>query len=269
MEHLEALRRVIIVSLISMIPGAVAGWFVRQQILDVMVRPVRDMGYDLVYIGTTEAFTAQLKIALLAGLIIALPVILYQLWRFIVPALYENERRYIMILVPASLLMFAAGIAFAYFTIFTYAIQFLLSFGGEGLTPMLSLSKYISFVIWFLLPFGIIFQLPLVVVILARLGVVTPRFLAGKRKWAFLIAFVVSAIATPTTDILSQSVMAFAIYFLYEISIWLSYIVRPKKQEGKGEITASSDNEAVTAKTTDDTENIEDDGNSRSDEGNN
>ncbi len=232
LEHLDALRRVLIISLISILPGAVAGWYIREEILRVLVRPVKTMGYDLVFIGATEAFTAQLKIAVIAGLLIALPVIMYQVWKFVLPALHVHERRYIITFVPVSVLLFAGGILFAYYTVFNYAVRFLLSFGGDGLTPMLSLSKYLSFSIWFLLPFGVIFELPLVVVALARLGLVTPRFLATKRKWAFLAVFVIAAVVTPTTDMLTQAVMALAMYLLYEVSIWLSYLVRPKTGVG-------------------------------------
>ncbi len=229
LEHLDALRRVLIISLISIIPGTAVGWFIREDILRVLVKPVKKMGHELVFIGATEAFTAELKMALIAGFLIALPVISYQVWMFVLPALHAHERRYIATFVPASVILFAGGVLFAYYTVFNYAVQFLLSFGGEGLTPMLSLSKYLSFSIWFLLPFGVIFELPLAVVILARLGIVTPRFLATKRKWAFLAVFIIAAIVTPTTDMLTQAVMAVAMYLLYEISIWLSYLVRPKK----------------------------------------
>jgi len=241
LEHLDALRRVLIVSLISVIPGSILGWTVREQILDILVAPVKELNYDLVFIGATEALTAHLKIAVVAGLVFASPIIAFQFWRFVLPALHANEKRYIVMFVPASVLLFAGGMVFAYYSVYTYAIRFLLSFGGEGLSPMLSLSKYLSFSIWFLLPFGVIFELPLVVLVLARLGFVTPRFLGAKRKWAFLAAFVISAVVTPTTDMLTQGIMAGAMYLLYEISIWLAYLVRPRR---KIAATADSGTEA-------------------------
>jgi len=231
LEHLEALRSVLIKSIIAVIPGTIMGWFIRKEILAILIKPVKSMGYQLVYIGATEAFVAEMKIAFFAGLAIASPVIAYQLWKFLLPALHAHEKKYLLIFVPSSLALFAGGIVFAYYSVFTYGIQFLLSFGGEGLSPMLSLGKYLSFAIWFLLPFGLMFEMPLVILILARLGIIKPQFLAGKRKWAFVIAFVIAAIATPTTDMITQLVMALAIYILYEISLWLAYFVRPRKVE--------------------------------------
>jgi len=237
LEHLDELRRVIIISLLSVIPGAVLGWYVRDYVLAALIVPVKRMDYNLVFISATEALTTEIKIAVVAGLIFASPVISYQVWKFILPALHTHEKRYIMILVPVSLLLFAGGIAFAYYSVFIYAVQFLLSFGGEGLTPMLSLSKYLSFAIWFLLPFGLMFELPLLIVALARLGIVTPRFLAAKRKWAVLAVFLIAAIVTPTTDMFTQGVMGLAMYLLYEISIWLAYLVRPRRKRQAEEVS--------------------------------
>lgn len=230
-DHLDALRRVLVVSLISVIPGAVLGWMYREDVLRVLIKPVRAMNYELVFITPTEAMVAYFKLAFFAGIIVASPVMAFQFWRFILPALHANEKRNILILMPASLLLFIGGIAFAYFSVYNIAVQFLLSFGGEGLSPMLSLSKYISFAIWFLLPFGFIFEMPLVILALAKFGVVTPKFLASKRKWAFLGVFVLAAVITPTTDVIAQGAMGIAVYLLYEISILLAYFVRPRNKK--------------------------------------
>lgn len=231
LEHLEALRRVLIVSIISVVPGSIVGWLVRDEILRVLVKPVASLHYKLVYITPTEALTTELKIAFFAGIILALPVIAYQIWKFVLPALHANEKRFIVIFVPLSVILFIGGIVFGYYTVFLYGVQFLLSFGGEGLTPMLSLGKYLSFAIWFLLPFGVMFELPLVILLLVRIGIMSPKYLASKRKWVLLASFVVAAVATPTTDMFTQSVMAAAIYLLYEVSIWVSYFVRPKQRD--------------------------------------
>lgn len=230
MDHLNALRRILIVSVISIIPGAVIGWMIREHILNILTKPVRALNYKLVYIAATEALTAEMKIAFFAGIVIASPVIAYQFWRFILPALHTPERRYIMIFVPLSVVLFLGGITFGYYSVFNLAIQFLLSFGGEGLTPMLSLSKYLSFAFWFLIPFGLMFEMPLIVTVLARLEVVTPAFLASKRKMALLLSFIIAGVVTPTTDIITQGIMGGAIILLYEISIWLAYLVRPKNK---------------------------------------
>ncbi len=231
LAHLDALRRMLVISFISIIPGSVVGWFVREDILHILVRPVNKMGYELVYIGTTEAFTAELKIAIIAGTVFASPIIAYQFWRFLLPALHAHERRYLLIFVPVSLILFSIGVSFAYFVVFTYAIKFFLSFSGEGLLrPMLTLSKYLSFTVWLLVPFGLIFELPLLVVLLARMGLISGEFLAKYRKWAFLGVFIFAAIITPTVDMFTQAAMGFAMYLLYEISIWLAYLIRRKKK---------------------------------------
>lgn len=240
LDHLNALRRAIIVSILALIPGTAIGWYVREPIMQILIAPVRSMHYQLVFIGATEAFMAQLQIAILAGVAIAMPVIAYQFWKFILPALHSHERKYIVTFVPISLVLFAVGIIFGYYTVFTVGVQFLLSFGGEGLTPMLSLGKYLSFAFWFLLPFGVMFEMPLVILALVRLGIISSKFLGAQRKWVFIGAFVIAAVVTPTTDMLSQSVMAAAMYLLYEVSIWLSYLVRPSEKALKRKLEAEA-----------------------------
>lgn len=229
-EHLEALRRALIVSLVSLIPGGILGWYIRKDILGMLTAPITRMHYKLVYITATEAFTTELKIAICAGIAIASPVIAYQLWKFVLPALHAHEKRYILIFVPVSVVLFIGGVIFGYYTVFRYGVEFLLGFGGENLIPMLSLGKYLSFSLWFLLPFGLIFELPLIILMLVRLGILSPQSLRAKRKWVLLAAFVTSAVLTPTTDMLSQTIMGLAVYMLYEISIWISYLIRPRKQ---------------------------------------
>ena len=231
-EHLDAFRRALIISLVSLIPGAIVGWLIREDILRVLMRPVTRMNYKLVYITATEAFTTELKIAVFAGIIIASPIIAYQIWKFFLPALHANEKRYISIFVPLSVVLFLGGVVFGYFAVFLYGVQFLLSFGGQELSPMLSLGSYLSFSLWFLLPFGLMFELPLVILLLVGLGIVTPQYLSSKRKWVLVASFVVAAVATPTTDMFTQGVMAAAIYMLFEISLWVSYLIRLKKRTG-------------------------------------
>lgn len=228
LEHLEELRRVLIISFVSMVPASFVGWYFREWLMAILVEPVKALNQKLVYLGPAEAFMVEVKIAVIAGFILASPIIFWQVWGFILPALKTHEKRYLLIVVPLSILLFAAGVTFGYSTVFRYGIEFFLSFATEGLTPMLSLSQYISFTFWFLLPFGLMFELPLLMFFLAKLGFVNYRFLAKNRKFALLIIFIISAIATPTTDMLSMSAMAVPMYILYEISIWIVRIVRPK-----------------------------------------
>lgn len=230
MEHLSALRQMIILSIISIIPGAIIGWIIREKILAVLIKPVVEMDKKLVYLGATEAFTTELVISAFAGVILAMPFIAYQFWKFILPALHAHEKRYLMTFVPFSIILFIAGIVFGYYTVFSYGIKFLLGFGMPGIEPTLSLAKYVSFCFWFLIPFGIMFEMPLVLILLVRMGLVERNTLKELRKWVFVGAFVISAILTPTTDMFSQTVMAGAIYVLYEASIWISYITGAKRK---------------------------------------
>ncbi len=228
LEHLEDLRRVLLVSIISLIPATVVGWFYKEPLLAILMAPVNALDQKLVYIAMTEAFMAQLKISFIAGFILASPIIFWQVWSFVLPALQTHEKRYLLILVPLSILLFAGGVIFAYSTVFKYGIKFFLGFATDGLTPMLSLSKYLTFIFWFLLPFGLMFELPLVMYFLAKIGLVNYRFLAQNRKFALLIIFVIAAVATPTTDLISQAAMAVPMYILYELSIWIVRFVKPR-----------------------------------------
>lgn len=239
LEHLEELRRVLIISFVSLVPTSFVGWYYREWLLAILVEPVKSLNQKLVYLGMAEAFMAEVKIAIIAGFVLASPIIFWQVWGFILPALRNHEKRYLMLVVPLSIILFATGVFFGYSTVFKYGIAFFLGFATEGLTPMLSLSQYISFTFWFLLPFGLMFELPLVMFFLAKLGMVNHRFLAKNRKFALLIIFAVAAVATPTTDMISMTVMAVPMYILYEISIWIVRLVRPRA--GYEEVEATAD----------------------------
>ncbi|MFZ5640204.1 MAG: twin-arginine translocase subunit TatC [Bacillota bacterium] len=228
LDHLEELRKVLLISIGSLIPASAVGWFFRERLLAILVEPVKALDQKLIYLAMTEAFMAELKIAIIAGFIIASPVIFWQVWGFILPALRTHEKRYLMLVVPLSIILFAGGVIFGYSTVFKYGIKFFLGFATEGLTPMLSLSRYLSFTFWFLLPFGLMFELPLLIFFMAKLGIVSYPFLARNRKFALLMVFVISAVATPTTDLISLSAMAIPMYILYEISIWIVRFVKPR-----------------------------------------
>ncbi len=248
LKHLEELRRVLIVSFISIIPTSAVGWYFRLQILKLLTKPVDKMHYKLVYIGPTEAFVANIQLAIMAGVILASPIIIWQIWSFVAPALKQKEKKSALVVIPVSMLLFVGGVVFGYFTVFNFGIEFLLGFGGESLAPMLSLSKYLSFAFWFLLPFGLIFEMPLVILFLTRIGIVTPEFLAKNRRYAILLIFIISAVVTPTTDMLSQFAMGGPMYILYEISIWLSRFMKVKRnqQEAEEEEEDEEDEEDIT-----------------------
>lgn len=228
LEHLEALRKVLIISIVSLIPASFAGWYLREQVMAILVEPVKAAHQKLVYLGPTEAFMVEMKIAVIAGFVLASPIIFWQVWGFILPALKTHEKRYLILVVPLSILLFAVGVFFGYSTVFKYGIEFLLGFATDELTPMLSLSQYISFTFWFLFPFGLMFELPLGMFFMAKIGIINHSFLSKNRKFALLIIFIIAAVVTPTTDMLSMTIMAIPMYILYEISILIIRLVQPR-----------------------------------------
>lgn len=221
-QHLEDLRQVLIKSVIALSITSVAGWWFRTDLLGVLARPITDKGYKLVYLTPLEPFYTQLKLAIMSGFVIALPFVLWQIWSFVVPALQPQERKYIKIVVPLSVFLFLLGTTFAYFSVFRLGINFFMEIGQGTAVPTLSMGSYLSFVVSFLIPFGLVFELPLVMVFLAKTGIVEPGLFARKRKYALLLIFVAAGILTPGPDILSQLFMGVPLYLLYEISILLA-----------------------------------------------
>lgn len=217
-QHLEELRRRFIICLLWVLVGSVVSWFYREEILSILKRP---LGSPLVFLAPQEAFITMLKLAIFGGILLSLPVTLYQVWGFVSSALTQIEKKNLLLYGPLSLLSFIVGALFCYLVILPIGLKFLLSFGGASLTPMLSIDRYISFVIVLLLAFGVVFELPLASLFLTRLGLICPDSLRRRRKQAILMVFIISAILTPP-DVLTQLFMAGPLLVLYEISIWLS-----------------------------------------------
>ncbi|AOQ24005.1 twin-arginine translocase subunit TatC [Neomoorella thermoacetica] len=231
-EHLEALRRVLLVSIIALVIATIAVYFgFREQLLALILRPMKDLGIKPVFITPWEAFFTTIKICFVAAIFLALPVILWEVWSFVLPALHSHERRLVYMLMPASIILFVGGVVFGYLVVFPAAVRFLLVTASEGFMPFITISRYFGFLSMFVLPFGAVFQLPLIIMLLTHLGLVTPRFLAKNRKYAVLIIFIVAAVVTPTPDMVSQTLMALPMVVLYEASIWISYLVRRKREE--------------------------------------
>lgn len=222
LQHLEDLRKVLIKSIIATCITSIAGWIFRNDLLKILARPVTDKGFKLVYLTPLEPFYTELKLAAVAGFIIALPFILWQIWGFVLPALKPAEIKYLRIIVVVSLFQFVLGTVFAYFTVFKMGISFFIDFGQGVAMPTLSMGQYLSFAVSFLIPFGLIFELPLVIIFLAKIGAVSPQFFSKKRKYAILIIVIAAAVLTPGPDIMSQMLMAIPVYLLYELSILLA-----------------------------------------------
>lgn len=180
----------------------------------------RPLNAPLVFLSPAEAFWADLKISLFAGFICSVPAILYEIWQFITPGLLPSERRYFLPFLFFGTLFFFLGMAFCYFIALPFALDFLIDYGRQaGMVPQISVSMYIDFNLKFLLGFGLIFELPLVMVLFSKLGFLTPDLLSRNRKYAFLGAFLIAAILTPTPDMFNQILMALPLIFLYEVGI--------------------------------------------------
>lgn len=229
-DHLEELRKRFIICIVTVLACSIFSYFYSDKILAILKRP---FPHSLVFISPQEPFVITLKIALFGGIIIALPMIIYQAWQFVSSALREKEKRYLLFYGPFSLLLFLSGASFAYFVAIPVGLRFFLSFGGSSLEPMISISKYLSFITVMILTFGIVFELPLVLMFLARIGVVSPQFLAKNRKVAIIAIFVLAAILTPSIDAFTQILLAGALLILYELSIWLTRMAAVQRDEGK------------------------------------
>ncbi|MGI6224872.1 MAG: twin-arginine translocase subunit TatC [Peptococcales bacterium] len=232
-EHLEDLRKVLIRTFIAVFLGTAVSYGVfLDRAMSIVVGPLNRLNQELVFLTVTEGFFTHLKVAFFAGIILASPVIIWQILSFVLPALYSHEKRVFFPLFFLGILLFISGIAFAYLFVLELGLKFLLINFSGGLTPMISVSKYVSFVITFLLPFGIVFEIPLVAYFLTRMGIVTPQYLRQKRRYVIFIIFVLAAILTPP-DIISQILLAFPMLVLYEISIIISALLYRKKQKEK------------------------------------
>jgi len=219
LEHLGELRTRIVRSLIALLVGLGIALPFSQRIMDYLARPVQESGHTLVFLALTEAFWVQMKVAVIVGLFIAAPAILWQVWAFVAPGLYEHEKKYAAPFVIIGSLLFIGGGAFSLKVVTPFATQFLLSYARPGLQPMISIGSYIDFLLKFTLAFGAVFELPLVITILARVGVVTSKQLAKNRKYAILGAFIAAAVLTPTPDAFNQTLMAGPLIILYEVGI--------------------------------------------------
>lgn len=234
MEHLKALRKVLIIAAYAIGIGSVIGWIVSDWGFAFLALPVILLGKTM-FVTTTpmEPVLVKLKVSIIIGVVLALPVLMWQIWGFILPALKQNERKYLYLIVPSSIILFIGGAAFCFYLVVPVGIKYLL-FAGSGAvpsTPLVTKTSYLSFILTFLLTFGLVFQMPIVLLVLIRLGVLSPRTLAKKRRWALFIIIILAAILAPTPDLFTQALMAVPMYLLFEISIWLGYLVARKREK--------------------------------------
>ena len=187
-------------------------------------------GTQFIAIEMTEMIGVIFRVCLISGVIVAIPYLTYEFIMFVAPALTPKEKRYVLIVIPWIALMFAGGVVFGYFVLLPPAMKFLLNFGGDIAVIQPRIGNYINVVTRLLLAIGLVFEMPVVSTFLARLGIVSGKWLASKRKWAIIVAFIVAAIITPTFDPVNQTLVAVPLIVLYELSIWLAYLLGKKRK---------------------------------------
>jgi sec-independent protein translocase protein TatC len=231
-SHLQELRKRLIFSFIAVAAGFVICYAFSENLFAILSQPLLNMmpaGGSLIFTSVAEAFFTYMKVAFIAGIILTSPFVLFQVWAFVAPGLYRHEKRYVIPFVAAGSFFFLLGILFAYFVAIPVGFKFLLGYATDFIKPMPSMKEYLSFSIKFLLAFGLVFQFPVVLVLLARIGIVDAKTMARHRKYAILLIFIFAAVMTPP-DIISQLLMAIPLMGLYELSILLSKIFGKKKK---------------------------------------
>jgi sec-independent protein translocase protein TatC len=232
LDHLEELRWRLIKAILGLIVAvAVCGYFSDFIVNDVVLRPGRLTTPPVNIINTVPygQITFYMMIILVSGLILSSPWILYQLWKFIQPGLLPKERMYISSIVVYTTVCFLSGVAFAYFIMLPYMLQFFATFGTSSIQNMFSVDEYMSFVLQLVLLSGAIFELPMISYVLARFGILTPAFMRHYRRHAIVVILFIAAVVTPTTDPITMSVFAIPMLVLYEVSIWVATMAKKKR----------------------------------------
>src|SRR5713101_4988996 len=231
-QHLGELRSRLVVSAIALVVTTAIAFFFGTQLIRILLIPVdctfiptyscHQPPTTLVSFSPTESFTTYFRVALFAGIALAMPVILYEIYAYIDPALYPKERRFVRIIGLPVLGLFIAGMAFCYFILLPRAIPFLINFGGEVIDNQLRAAEYLSFVTTFILGMGLVFEVPVIIWALVRIGIVQRSWLAKQRRYVFLLSFIIGAIITPTPDPFNQTLVAIPMYLLWELGLFLA-----------------------------------------------
>jgi len=227
LSHLKELQQRLIRSVIAVFVATVIAFYFAPQIFDILIAPAGDI--ELIFIEMTEMLGNYMKVSLAGGIVLAMPYLVYHLIMFVSPALTSREKKYVYLILPWITLMFAGGVAFGYYVLIPPATKFLLSWGAEIADPQIRIGNYISLVTRLLLSLGLVFEMPVITTFLARLGVITPKWLSSKRRIAIVFAFILAAIITPTFDPINQTLVAAPLIILYEMSIWLAKLVQRRK----------------------------------------
>ena len=228
LQHLGELRRRVFICVVAVLVGSAVSFAFFEQIIDILVEPAKELnlgtGGELIYTEVTELLTTAIKVSSASGLILASPILVYQGVMFVAPGLTGREKRYLFGFMPAVVLAFGGGVAFAYYILTPPALHFLLTFGGDVATPLIRISNIINLMIRLLFWMGLAFEPPLVMYLLASLGIVSARGLSRFRRYWVVVAFILAAIITPTVDPVNQALVAGPLLVLYEVGILLARI---------------------------------------------
>ncbi|QWR78973.1 twin-arginine translocase subunit TatC [Candidatus Magnetomonas plexicatena] len=262
-EHLTELRTRLLVSFVTIFVIFIAVFNYSEYLFKILVLPMEESlvfkmqmpfisfvpkttsAVKLVFLEPAEAFWMHLKLSMLASIVLALPVLFSQLWLFISPGLLPKEKKYVLPFIFSATILFMCGAFFCFIIVLPFALGFLLTYKTEHLTPMISVGHYVDFTMKFILAFGIIFEMPIIIIILTRLGIVTPVFLKKYRKHAIVMAFIIAGVVTPTPDAFNQTLMAVPMIVLYEIGIFVSkfFIKKPEENETKDVVKSETKSE--------------------------
>jgi sec-independent protein translocase protein TatC len=233
MEHLDELRKRIVHSALFLAAGFIIAWLFKDWLLNFLQKPLLKIGKSLVFTHPMDALNLYLQVALLAGAIIASPFILFQVWLFIAPGLYQKEKRFVVPFMSATVGLFLAGASFGYFYVLPGAMKILIIDMGHNFTPMITIEDYSSFFLSIILGLGISFELPILIFFLAMFGIVSPRFLWKNIRYAILAVFIVAAIICPSPDPWTMCIYAIPMLALYLIGIGVAWYVHPSRRKAK------------------------------------
>lgn len=242
--HLEELRRRVIYSFLYVVAGLGMCWGFHERIFTILQRPIavalanHHLDQKLVYLNPTDPFDMYLKISFLAGVFVASPFVLYQVWAFIAPALYRTERRYVLPFMASTVGLFAAGGFFGYKLVYPSALDFLIGFSGQFM-PMITIGEYTNLFLTIIGGLGIVFEMPILVFFLALMGILSAGWMWRNFRYAILVIFIIAAIITPTTDIMNMCIFAAPMIGLYLMSIGIAWFVHPTRRKKRAESTSS------------------------------
>ncbi|MCJ7841361.1 twin-arginine translocase subunit TatC [Lederbergia sp. NSJ-179] len=235
LEHIEELRKRLVIIVVFFVLATLIGFFLSQPIIRFLQNASAVQDLTMNAFKPTDPFKVYMQMTFLIGIILTSPVILYQLWAFISPGLLAKERKVTLSYIPVSVLLFLAGISFSYFILFPFVIKFMFELSGNmGIQTTIGINEYFQFLFQITIPFGLLFQLPVVLLFLTRLGIITPQYLSKIRKYAYFVLLVIAAFITPP-DVISHMMVTVPLLILYEISVWISKIGYRKAQKAQKE----------------------------------